>query len=90
MIAPTFLDPVGRIRWRFEPALKELDYVTLFCRLNSRNDRFHSFHVFKSKQCWLKEDSRWLTTGRRLNGLSEFCEVAKRLAMLNRTVIAHT
>lgn len=76
IICPTFRSEKRKIRWTLEPVRAEREYVTLLCRLNSDNDGFHSFYVFqrigRSKQCRLREDDKWLATGKRLLELSQF------------------
>jgi DNA invertase Pin-like site-specific DNA recombinase len=82
IICPTCRTGSGKIRWTLEPVPAEREYVTLLCRLNSGNNGFHSFYIFprvdRARQCRLKEDDRWLTTGSRLLELSEFYAEAKR------------
>jgi DNA invertase Pin-like site-specific DNA recombinase len=83
IMCPTFQSEERKIRWTLEPVPAECEYVTLLCRLNSGNDGFHSFYLFRHldrpKQCRLKEHDIWLTTGKSLLELSEFYAEAKRI-----------
>jgi DNA invertase Pin-like site-specific DNA recombinase len=83
IICPTCRTAKGKLRWTLEPVPTEREYITLLCRLNSRNNGFHSFYMFqrvdRPKQCRLKEDDTWLTTGKRLWELSDFYGEAKRI-----------
>ncbi len=84
VICPTARTSTGKLRWVLIPIPAEREYATLLCRLNSKNDRFHSFYMFPRVDLLtyhrFKENDPWLASGKRLKDLSEFYEVAKRLA----------
>ena len=84
VICPTARTSTGKLRWVMIPIPAERVYATLLCRLNSKNDRFHSFYMFPRVDLLtyhrFKENDPWLASGKRLKDLSEFYEVAKRLA----------
>jgi hypothetical protein len=86
IICPTCRSTEGKLRWTLEPVPAEREYITLLCRLNSRNNGFHSFYMFqrvdRPKQCRLKQNDKWLTTGKRLLELSDFYAEAKRITSI--------
>ena len=69
--------------WSLLPVAEENQYLTLVCRLNSHNDTFHSFHLFramnKHKGIRFTEQYPWLLQGEQLRDLNELFAVAKRL-----------
>ena len=83
IICPTRRTGNNKIRWTLQPVPREREYITLLCRLNPGNNGFHSFYMFsgvdRAKQCRLKKDDTWLTTGKRLLELSEFYGEASRI-----------
>ena len=88
IMSPTFRSEKRKIRWTLEPVPAEGENVTLLCRLNSDNDGFHSFYVFhrvdRPKPCRLREDDKWLATGKRLLELSQFYAEVKRTSESGR------
>ena len=73
----------GKLRWALLKAPSENGYVTLLCRMNSKNESFESFYLFpkvnRLRHRTFKANDGWLRTGRRLKSLSEFYGMVKYL-----------
>lgn len=75
--------PTGKLAWKLYPTPTERNYITLLCRLNSKNDGFHDFYLFSSidKHSWFSFTSRseWLRKAIRLTRIADFYETAKQV-----------
>jgi DNA invertase Pin-like site-specific DNA recombinase len=75
--------PQRAMSWSLVPVRLESQYATLLCRLNSTNDGFHSFHLFrqidKKKAIKFTENYPWLRGGRQVKSLEELCKIARIL-----------
>jgi DNA invertase Pin-like site-specific DNA recombinase len=84
IVCPTCRTPKGFLRWKLNPVPGEAKFVTLLCRLNAKNDDFHSFLMLrcmdKLKPCRLNEYGMWFKTGVPLHDLSKLHEVARNLS----------
>jgi DNA invertase Pin-like site-specific DNA recombinase len=69
--------------WSLIPVSSESEYMTLVCRLNSQNDGFHSFHLFraidKTNEIRFTAVYPWLSRGEPVRSLEELYKVAERL-----------
>ena len=71
----------GRSCWVIEPAPVERDYITLLCTLNSSHDRVLDYFVLPkmTANTRVHRSDSWLQTGVRLQRLSDFYTIVKRL-----------
>ncbi len=78
--------PTGELAWRLYPTRSERDYITLLCRLNSKNDGFRDFHILArldKRSCFsFTSRSSWLRKTTRLADLAAFYERAKMLGRI--------
>jgi DNA invertase Pin-like site-specific DNA recombinase len=79
--------PKREIAWKIYPTRAERDYMTLLCRLNSRNDGFLDFHLFPfiEKRSWylFTSDDLWFKKGKLLGDLANLCREAKAFSRLD-------
>jgi hypothetical protein len=65
-------------RWRVDPVQRERRLVTLLARLDRQNSYFKDFHLFPNMDRHNRFDltlrDSWLRRGKRLAGLSHFCD----------------
>ncbi len=84
LICPTVRTPLGNIRWQLSPVETERKNITLLCMLNAANDDLRSFHLLHCvdlpAQRRLQANDPRLAPEGRLEKLSQFYEVAKRIA----------
>ena len=71
--------------WRVEPFSVEQNYIALLCALNARHDKVLDYYVFPKTDMWkyyrLRRNDSILRSVPRLDRLSDFYDVAKRLCM---------
>jgi len=89
LIVPSALVWKQTRRWIVRKVNRESRFVTLLAWLDEANDKFLDFHVFPGIehrrqifQMSLNDD--WLSQGRHLTSLSEFCEAVKQVGRLRR------
>ena len=84
LLCPSVCRPGRALSWSLIPVSWESRYLTLVCRLNSANDAFHSFHLFRNickvKQIKFTERYRWLLQGERVNSLEQLARLVDRLS----------
>ena len=71
----------GRSCWVIEPAPAERDYITLLCTMNCSHDRVLDYFVFPkmTANTRVHRSDSWLQTGVRLQRLSDFYAIVKKL-----------
>ena len=75
-------------RWQIDPVRGERNFITLLARLDQDNRTFLDFYIFppidrlRRFRVTLKDE--WLSRGKRLNNLSEFCAVVRQVSQLRR------
>jgi DNA invertase Pin-like site-specific DNA recombinase len=83
LLCPSVHRPNRGTSWSLIPVPSESPFVTLVCRLNSTNDGFHSFHLFrqidKDKPLKFTEQHQWFLRSERVHSLEEICKVLDRL-----------
>lgn len=69
--------------WRVEPFSVEKNYIALLCALNARHDKVLDYYLFPKTDMWkyyrLRKEDPMLRSVPRLERLSDFYDVAKRL-----------
>ena len=83
LICPRVHRPGRAASWSLIPVPAERQYMTLVCRLNSANDGFQGFHLFrsmeKSKPTTFTGQCPWLSRAERVNGLEALGKIAARV-----------
>jgi hypothetical protein len=79
-------------RWIIEPAQNERKFITLLARLDESNRTIIDLHVLPNLNCHKKiqVDNAWLSHGKRLNDLSQFCEVVAGVNLARRQTLKRT
>jgi hypothetical protein len=71
------------LRWLIAPVQDERKFVTLLARLDASNRSFVDLHVFpnmdRRKRFHVSLSDSWLNRGKRLNDISQMCEVVARV-----------
>ena len=77
LILCRYVKQIKSDRWRINPVLRDMDNITLLCRLNRENTDAHSFFVLprisfpKSRQ--FGEETPWFKASRRVDDLAQLC-----------------
>jgi DNA invertase Pin-like site-specific DNA recombinase len=68
-------------RWLVEPNRHERKFITLLARLDESNQAIVDFHVFPNidRRTQFQRSDTWMTRGKRLSDLSQFCKVVKQV-----------
>ena len=76
------------VRWQVEPARRDRNLVTLLARLGQHNDSFLDFHVLpridRRIRFWLSLNDPWLSNGKPLTDLSQFCKIVAEIHEMKR------
>jgi hypothetical protein len=78
----------SRIRWQIDPVRHERNLVALLARLDKDNQEFLDFHVFpnmdRHRRFRVSLNDEWLSRGKVLTKLSDFCEVVTQVRKRRR------
>jgi DNA invertase Pin-like site-specific DNA recombinase len=70
-------------RWQIDPVRRERNFITLLARLDQDNLTFLDFYIFpkidRLRRFRVALKDEWLSRGKRLNNLSEFCALVMQL-----------
>jgi DNA invertase Pin-like site-specific DNA recombinase len=71
------------LRWQINPVRHESKFITLLARLDATNSSVLDLHIFpemdRKRRFCISLNDRWLHGGKRLNALSQLCEVVARV-----------
>jgi DNA invertase Pin-like site-specific DNA recombinase len=73
-------------RWIIEPAQNERKFITLLGRLDENNRTIIDLHVLPNINCpkKIQVGDAWLSHGKRLTDLSQFCKVVEQVRLAKR------
>lgn len=85
LVAPSIQTWKHGLRWRIDPVHYECKFITLLVRLDASNHSILDMHVLpymeRRRSIRISFSDIWLMRGKRLDAVSQFCEVVGRVRL---------